>query len=54
LTAASAPWSLICFSKTVQNCSLFRERMKGNCRKIAIARFDLKKGEQTAQAYENA
>jgi hypothetical protein len=23
-------------------------------RKIPIARFDLKKGEQTAQAYENA
>jgi hypothetical protein len=32
--------------------------MKGppfvNWRNIPIARFDLKKGEQTAQAYENA
>jgi hypothetical protein len=28
--------------------------MDGSWRKIAIARFDLKKGEQTAQAYEDA
>jgi len=30
------------------------EPAQDDWRKIAIARFDLKKGEQTAQAYENA
>jgi len=31
-----------------------RLHLPDNCCKIAIARFDLQKGEQTAHAYENA
>src|SRR6266700_4503626 len=46
LTAASAPSSFICFSKTVQNCSLFHERLNGNCRKIAITLKSMTPDEQ--------